>query len=74
MMQMSELEARMAVLEATQKHLEVKVDHMSTKVDEMHSILLQARGARWAILGVASLAGFLAGKASFFLNLFSTKM
>lgn len=71
---MSELEARIAVLEATQRHLEGKVDSMSTKVDEMHSLLMQARGARWAILGVASLAGFLAGKASFLFSLFNGKI
>ena len=73
MMPMSELEARIAVLEATQRHLEGKVDRMSTKVDEMHEVLLQAKGAKWAILGVAGLAGFIAGKASFFLNLFTAK-
>jgi hypothetical protein len=35
---------------------------MSLKVDEMHELLMQARGARWAILGIASLGGFIAGK------------
>lgn len=37
------------------------------KVDEMHAILLQAKGARWAILGMASLGGFIAAKLSIFL-------
>lgn len=32
------------------------------KVDEMHAMLLQAKGARWTILGLATLGGFLAGK------------
>ncbi len=67
---MSELEARIAVLEANQRHFETKMDKMSSKVDEMHEVLLQARGARWAILGVASLAGFLAGKFGAILSLF----
>lgn len=67
---MSEIEARIAVLETNQRHLEDKLDKMSSKVDEMHEVLLQARGARWAILGVASLAGFFAGKFSTFLSFF----
>lgn len=54
---------RIAVLEANQRHLEGKIDLMAKQVTEMHELMLQAKGARWAILGVASLAGFLAGKA-----------
>lgn len=61
---MPELEERIAVLEANQMNMRDKLAEVSVKVDEMHSVLLQAKGARWAILGVASLAGFLAGKAS----------
>lgn len=67
---MSELEARIAVLEANQRHLEGKITSMSGKVDEMHEVLLQAKGAKWAILGVASLAGFFAGKFGSFLSFF----
>lgn len=68
---MPELEERIAVLEANQLHMRDKLVEMSAKVDEMHSVLLQAKGARWAILGVASMAGFLAGKASTIMNFFS---
>lgn len=71
---MSDAEARIAVLEARHAAHEKQFEVMVTKVDEMHSILLQARGARWAILGVAGLAGFLAGKASFFMTMLSGKM
>lgn len=47
---------------------------MVAKVDEIHSILLQARGARWAILAVAGFAGFLSAKLSWLLTLFGAKM
>ena len=59
---MPELEERIAVLETNLKHSEAKIDKMVEKVDEMHELLLQAKGAKWAIIGVASLAGFLSGK------------
>ena len=59
---MPELEERVAVLETDIKHMKEKLTEMSEKVDEMHSVLLQAKGARWAILGVASMAGLIAGK------------
>lgn len=59
---MPELEERIAKLEATQDFMKSQLAEMNENVKEMHSILLQAKGARWAILGVASLAGFLSGK------------
>lgn len=68
---MPELEERIAVLEANAANMRDRLVEISVKVDEMHGILLQAKGARWAILGVASLAGFLAGKASAIMNFFS---
>ena len=54
-------EARVAVLEERVRNMEADLHRMSGKVDEMHSVLMQAKGARWAIIAVASLAGFLAG-------------
>lgn len=71
---MPELEERIAVLEANFKHADAKLDKMAEKVDEMHEVLLQARGARWAILGVASFAGFFAGKLGTFFSSFNIKM
>lgn len=65
---------RIAVLETNQRHLESKIDKMVIKVDEMHELLSQARGAKWAILGVASLAGFFAGKAGGLLAYLGVKM
>ena len=51
---------RLAVLEQV-SHMKAELGRMSAKVDEMHTILLQARGVRWAIIAVAGLVGFLAG-------------
>ena len=42
------------------------IDDMSRKVSVMHDIMMQAKGARWLLLGAAGLLGFLAsllGKA-----------
>lgn len=61
---MTDYEARIAVLETHRQHHEKQFVEMKTKVDEMHALLMQAKGARWAILGIAGIAGFLAGKLS----------
>jgi predicted esterase YcpF (UPF0227 family) len=53
---------RQAVLEEQLNTLKAEVREMKTKLDEVHSVLLQAKGARWAIIGVAGLAGFLSAK------------
>lgn len=60
---MSDMEIRERVLA-----LEIKVDHLTEKIvssekklDEMHAVLMQARGARWALLAMAAVGGFLAG-------------
>ena len=45
---------RLAVLEQKVSHMEAELGRMSAKVDEMHTILLQARGVRWAIIAVAA--------------------
>lgn len=70
---MPELEVRIAVLETNVTNMEAKLAEMITKVDEMHAILLQAKGARWAILAVAGFAGFMASKLGSFVDLFSVK-
>lgn len=71
---MGELEERIAVLETNQQFMREQITEMNENVREMHSILLQAKGARWAILGVASLAGFLSGKAGGLLAALGFKM
>lgn len=55
---------RLVRLEMGHEHLTEKIDAMSTNVDEMHELLMAARGARWAIVGIASLGGFFAGKVA----------
>ena len=45
------------------------VEDMSLKVNAMHDVMMQAKGARWLILGAAGLLGFLTsllGKSSAF--------
>lgn len=71
---MGELEERIAVLETNQQFMREQITEMNENVREMHSILLQAKGARWAILGVASLAGFLSGKAGGLIAALGLKM
>ena len=53
-------------LEADVEHLTEKVAEVSQKVNEMHALLLQAKGARWAILAMAAIGGFLSAKLSMF--------
>ena len=67
---MTDQDARIAVLETKHDHLEKQIVKMSGQVEEMHAVLLQAKGARWAILGVAGLAGFLAGKMGSLIAIF----
>lgn len=53
---------RLVKLETEFEHMAAKVDHMAKQVEEMHSLLLQAKGARWAVLGMATIGGFLSAK------------
>lgn len=54
---------RIARLETRIEHLTDTIDKMAHKVDELHGIMQQAKGARWAILGAAGVAGFFGSKA-----------
>ncbi len=51
------------------KSMEARFVKMETKVDEMHALLQQARGARWAILGMAAIGGFVSAKLAWLLPL-----
>jgi len=55
---------RLAALEARLANLEEDVHDMRLKVDAMHGVLMQAKGARWAIVAIAGCAGFCAGVAA----------
>lgn len=56
---MTTVEERLAVVETKQDASDEAMREMRVKIDDMHAILLQAKGARWAILGMASLGGAL---------------
>jgi hypothetical protein len=53
------LRERVAKLEVQMTHLSEKLDDTHQKVEEMHAILLQAKGARWVIVGLELLIGTL---------------
>ena len=55
---------RMAVLETKVQHLSEQLEDTHRKVDEMHSLLLQAKGARWVIIGMAAIGGAIASFAT----------
>ncbi len=54
---------RITRLETQIIHLSDAIERMTQKVDELHSMLNQARGAKWALLGAAGIAGFFGSKA-----------
>lgn len=58
---------RVIALERDMQHMSAKVDEMAEQVKEMHQLLMQARGAKWAIVGMASIGGFISAKLSSFL-------
>lgn len=53
---------RVIRLETQVGHLTDKLEDMDAKVTEMHSLLLQAKGVRWLIIGAATIGGFLSAK------------
>lgn len=53
---------RVVALEVKVQHLTDTVETMAEQVDQMHDLLMQARGARWAIVGFATIGGFAAAK------------
>ena len=61
-MTMPELEERIAVLEANQVYMKHQLEGMNETLQELRDLMLTAKGAKWAILGVASVAGFMSGK------------
>jgi hypothetical protein len=65
----SEVE-RIAILEQQMRDMKDDVHETRKKVEAMHDLLMQAKGARWAIVALASLAGFLAGAVHKLLPLF----
>lgn len=58
---------RVIRLETTVETMAAEQAKMARKVDEMHSLLQQARGARWALIGAATIGGFVSAKLAPFL-------
>lgn len=58
---------RVIRLEAEVESMAKTVESMSKKVSEMHELLQQAKGARWAILVMAAVGGFISAKLSAFI-------
>lgn len=55
-----ETRERLIRLEAQFEHMADDMREMQFKVTAMHDLLLQARGARWLVVGLASIGGFVA--------------
>lgn len=55
-----DLGERVAVLETSIRYLTEQLEDTHRKVEEMHAVLLQAKGAKWVIVGTAGIIGFLA--------------
>lgn len=55
---------RIAALEVNHENVATDVADIRKKVDAIHDVLMQAKGARWAIVSVAGFAGFLSGAAA----------
>ena len=73
-MTMPELEERIAVLEANQQFIKEQLAEMNKTLKQINEIMLKASGAKWAILGVASLAGFMSGKLGAFIAALGFRM
>jgi len=65
---------RIAILETNYRHLESKIDGMSEQISEMHDLLLKAKGAKWAIIGLATLGGFISAKVGVVAGLLGFKL
>ena len=54
---------RIAILETQMKHLADQLEDTHAKVSELHAIMLQAKGARYVIVGAAAVGGAIASFA-----------
>ena len=64
---------RVVALERDVKHLSQQVEDMADKVSQMHQLLMQAKGARWAVLTLVAVGGFVAGKLGSLVSLFGVR-
>lgn len=71
--QLHEMSERLARLEEREKARERREKDQAQKIDEMYALLLQAKGARWAIIAAAGISGFIAAKSATLLQFLMTK-
>ena len=57
---------RIVALEIEMKHLRADFKDTKDKVTEMHSLLLQAKGAKYIIVASAAIGGFVSAKLAAF--------
>lgn len=60
------LETQQDVMQRSVDKLDARQEQMDRKIDEIHDVLMQAKGAKWAIISTAGFAGFLSGSAAKF--------
>jgi hypothetical protein len=58
---------RLIRLESNMTHMERQISDMQAKVNAMHDLLMQARGMRLLIVGMAAFSGFLTALATKYL-------
>ena len=58
----AELRDRMARLETNISHMSVALERNTEMLETLNNVLQQARGAKWALMLIASIAGFLGSK------------
>lgn len=61
---------RVIAMEAEMKHVRQEMADVHAKVNEMHTLLIQAKGARWMLLALVAIGGFAAAKIGPFLAIF----
>ncbi|MFO0522249.1 MAG: hypothetical protein ACK515_17800 [bacterium] len=65
-----DLRERLVRLETEMKHVTTQLDDMGAQLKTLVDLLNQAKGARWMLLGMATLGGFALGKLSTVLPFF----
>lgn len=65
-MTIDETRERLILLESEVRHMADDMRGMQRKVDEMHDLLMKAQGARWLLVGFATMGG---AAAAFFAKL-----
>jgi hypothetical protein len=64
---MDDTRDRVIRLESEIEHITTQLNDMQQKVNAMHDLLMQAKGMRWLIIGMAAMAGFFASFAAKYL-------